>query len=86
MMSAKLTTLGLLKIKVFSSKDYGVIISIHGVTNKILSRESSYTVDMVKVHYTIHYTLQVHIYYTGWPFSHVNIPDFNEIIFMLGPH
>ena len=86
MVSAKLTTLDLLKIKVFSNKDYDVIISIHDVTSKILSRESNYTVDMVKVHDTIHYTVQVHIHYTGWPFSHVNIPHFHEIIFMLGPH
>ena len=47
MMSAKTATLGLFKIKVFRNKGYEVIISLHGVTNKILSRDSSYIVDMV---------------------------------------
>ena len=37
MMSAKLATLGLLKIKVFRSKGYDVVIFHHEVTNKILS-------------------------------------------------
>ena len=47
MMSAKMTTLGLLKIKVFWNKGYDVIISVHDVTNKILSRDSNYIVDVV---------------------------------------
>ena len=47
MMSAKLATLGLLEIKVFRKKCYGVIISVHTVTSKILSRDSSYIVDVV---------------------------------------
>ena len=47
MMSAKLATLGLLKIKVFWNKGYDVIISVHDVTNKILSRDSNYIVDVV---------------------------------------
>ena len=46
-MSAKLATLGLLKIKVFWNKGYGVIIFIHGVSNKILSGNSNYIVDVV---------------------------------------
>ena len=46
-MSAKLATLGLLKIKVFRNKSYDVIISIHDVTRKILSRDSNYIVDLV---------------------------------------
>ena len=46
-MSAKLATLGLLKIKVFSNKGYDVIIFIHGVSNKILSGNSNYIVDVV---------------------------------------
>ena len=46
MMSAKLATLGLLKIKVFW-KGYDVIILVHAVTNKILSRESNYIVDVL---------------------------------------
>ena len=44
MMSAKLFGLGLLKIKVFRSKGYDVIITVHGDTNKILSRDSYLTV------------------------------------------
>ena len=47
MMSAKMATPGLLKITVFWNKGYGVIISIHDVTNKILSRDSNYIVDVV---------------------------------------
>ena len=35
-MSAKMTKLGLLKIKVFSNNSYDVIIFVHDVTNKIL--------------------------------------------------
>ena len=37
MMSAKMTTLGLLEIKLFLNKGYDVIISVRDVTNKILS-------------------------------------------------
>ena len=47
MMSAKLDTLDLLKIEAFSNKSYDIIISVYDVTNKILSRESNYIVDMV---------------------------------------
>ena len=47
MMSAKLATLGLLKIKVFQNKIYGVINSVHDVNNKILSRNSNCIVDVV---------------------------------------
>ena len=36
MMSAKLTTLGFLKIKIFQIKVYDVITFVHDVTNKIL--------------------------------------------------
>ena len=46
-MSAKLATLGLLKIKVFLNKGYDVIISVFDVTNKILSSDSNYIVDVV---------------------------------------
>ena len=35
MMSVKLATLGLLKIKVLWNKGYDVIISVHDVTKKI---------------------------------------------------
>ena len=47
MMLAKLAALGLLEIKVTWNKDYGIIISTHDVTNKILSRGSNYIVDVV---------------------------------------
>ena len=46
-MSAKMITLGLLKIKVFLNKGYDVIIFVHGFTNYILSRDSNYIVDVV---------------------------------------
>ena len=44
MMLVKLATLDLLLKKVFGNKGYDVIISVHGFSCKILSRESSYTV------------------------------------------
>ena len=47
MMSAKLSTLDSLKRRVFLNKDYDIIISVHDVMNKILSRESNYIVDVV---------------------------------------
>ena len=46
MMSAKMVTPGLLKITVFGNKGYDVIISVDDVTNKILSRDSNYIVDV----------------------------------------
>ena len=46
MMSAKMATPGLLKITVFWNKGYDVIISVDDVTNKILSRDSNYIVDV----------------------------------------
>ena len=45
-MLAKMATPGLLKIKVLLNKDDNVIISVHDVTNKILSRDSNYIIDM----------------------------------------
>ena len=47
MISAKLTTLGLLKIMAFWNKGYGFIISVNDINNKILSRKSNYTADVV---------------------------------------
>ena len=47
MMSAKMASLGLLKIKVFENKDYDIIVPTHDVINKILSRGSDYIVDVV---------------------------------------
>ena len=35
-----------LKVKVFWNKAYGVIISIHGVFNKILPRDSNYIINV----------------------------------------
>ena len=47
MMSARMAALGLLKIKVFLNKGYYVIIFLYDVTNKILSHDSNYIVDVV---------------------------------------
>ena len=46
-MSAKMATPDLLKITVFWNKGYDVIIPVDDVTNKILSRDSNYIVDVV---------------------------------------
>ena len=47
MMSAKIATPSLLKIKVFWNKDCDIITYVYDVTNKILSCDSNYIVDMV---------------------------------------
>ena len=47
MTSAKTTAPALLKIKVFWNKGYYVIYSIYDVTNKILSHDSIYIMDVV---------------------------------------
>ena len=47
MMSAKLVTPGLVKIRIFRNKGCDVIILDYDVTNKILSRDSNYIVDLV---------------------------------------
>ena len=47
MMSAKMATTALLKIKVFWNKGYYVIYYGYDVINKVLSRDSNYIVDMV---------------------------------------
>ena len=44
MISAKMATLDLLKMKVFQNKCYDTIISPHDVTNNTLSCDSNYTV------------------------------------------
>ena len=46
MMLVKMATLALLKIKIFRNKDYNVIIYVHDVTNKMLSRDSNYIVNI----------------------------------------
>ena len=47
MMSAKITTPGLLKVRVFWNNDYDAIITVHDLINKILSRNSNYIIDVV---------------------------------------
>ena len=47
MMSAKMTTLGLLKIKFIWNKDYEAIISLYDVINKNLSCDSNFIVGVV---------------------------------------
>ena len=47
MMSAKMATPALLKIKVFWNKGYYVIYYVYDVTNKILSHDSIYVMDVV---------------------------------------
>ena len=46
-MSAKIATLGLLKIKVFWNKGVDVIMYVHGATNQILSGDSNCIVNVV---------------------------------------
>ena len=48
MISVKLATLGLLKIKLFWNKGYDVILFLHVVTNKILSRDLNTIADVVE--------------------------------------
>ena len=47
MMSAKMATSGLPKIKVFWNKGYDVIISGHDVSSQISSQDSNYIVDVI---------------------------------------
>ena len=47
MMSAKMATTELLKVKLFRKKGYDVILSAHDITNKISSRDSNYNVNIV---------------------------------------
>ena len=42
-----MATPGLLKITVFWNKGYDIIISVHGLTKKILSGDSNYMVDVL---------------------------------------
>ena len=46
-MSAKVATPGFLKIKIFRSKGYDVIILDYDVTSNILLRDSNYIADAV---------------------------------------
>ena len=47
MMSAKMATQGLLEIKRVWNKGYDLIVSVYDITNKILSCDSNYIVDVV---------------------------------------
>ena len=47
MMSAKLGTLGLLKVNVVWTKSYDVMPFVYNFTNKILSSDSNYNLDVV---------------------------------------
>ena len=47
MMSQKSATLSLLRIKVFWNKGFEVIISVHDITNEVLSRDSIYIIDVI---------------------------------------
>ena len=47
LVSAKITTLGLLKIKVFWNKGYDVIIFVQDIMSKTFSLDSSEVVDVV---------------------------------------
>ena len=46
-MSAKMATTGLFKIMVFWNKCYDVLISVYDASNKILSRDYNYIIDVV---------------------------------------
>ena len=48
-MSAKMATLDLLKIKVFWNKGYDVIIFVYDVTNIILSRDSNDNLNFIRI-------------------------------------
>ena len=46
MMSGKMASPGLLKLKIFLNKGYYVIYSVYDVTNKILSHDSNYLMNV----------------------------------------
>ena len=56
MVLGKLTTLGLLKVKIFRNKCYTTIIFVDDdATTKILSRDSNYIIDVTKVWQLSHF-------------------------------
>ena len=55
MVLGKLTTLGLLKLKIFRNKCYTTIIFVDDATTKILSRDSNYIIDVTKVWQLSHF-------------------------------
>ena len=46
MTSVKMASPALLKIKIFSNKVYYAIYSVYDVTNKVLSHDSNYIIDV----------------------------------------
>ena len=48
MMSAKVATPGLLKIKVFWNKGYCIIYYVYDVSNKLLTHDSNHIMDVVR--------------------------------------
>ena len=63
-LSVKLATLVLSKIKLIWNKGYDVIISIHDVINKILSCGSNYVIEVVMVNLAFLYEkLSYHQFY-----------------------
>ena len=47
MMSGRLATQGLLRLKIFQNKGYDIMIVDYEVTNRISFRDSNYIVDVV---------------------------------------
>ena len=47
MMSGNSAAVSLLKIKIFWNKGYNIIISVRNNTNKNLSRDSNYIIDVI---------------------------------------
>ena len=80
-MSAKLAIPGLLKTKMFWNKGYDIIISVHDITDIILSRDLNHIVDVVSFNFNFIRTwpektiflrsgLQVQYFGTGTRYSH----------------
>ena len=59
MMSSKLASHGLLKIKILKNKDYNVLIVDYEVSNKALSCDSNYIVDVVMLPKFVHSSLSM---------------------------
>ena len=58
-MSSKLASHGLLKIKILKNKDYNVLIVEYEVSNKALSCDSNYIVDVVMLPKFVHSSLSM---------------------------
>ena len=58
-MSSKLASHGLLKIKILKNKDYNVLIVDYEVSNKALSCDSNYIVDVVMLPKFVHSSLSM---------------------------